>query len=400
MQVAFASSHCVGDFGSGELLVDIARDDPATGFSARDRVSFSVPPDYHAHNDCVAAALLALVGASCREVRFDFPISAQCAAILRGYYELEEIGPVDEALEPRRPGRNLAINFSGGTDSTALYLLLQEVLGDEFKVITFDFGGRFVHERIGFSRFPRHVTCRTNLRALGFDQHGRFLAAGPLLFADYLDLGSVASGHTLLQENLTITDLTERPAPDYRRKDPVYLAGGLVEHHLLRGISSLGVFAIIVDRAPEGMESALAASAPCHTEKYQSRAAWLRHTYREAGAPLPPFLRVLETPIVRWGQNPGQRYSLATLWIAKYEGLDIARVVTPGIERFDLSYADDLSLRFLTCYNTNLLHLLPDHLRASVLAAFHRHRIYPYAERDWQELDIIRRQVFVGGIPA
>jgi hypothetical protein len=299
MHVAFQSSHVARDVSSGELAIDIVRTDSLAGVVQHDQVHFAIPRNYHVHDDCVAAALMTLVGETCPVVTSNFPISEHCARILTSFYKLEDVGPVDASLEPRRPGRHVAINFSGGVDSTALYLLMQEVLGSDFKVVSYDFGGRFRRERTNFELFHRDVTCRTDLRARGFNRHGRFLASLPLLFADYLDLRSIASGHTLHNERDTIVSTIDGVRPDYRRQDGVYRAGGLAEEHFVRGLASPGAIKIILDRAPERLETALAASARRDSEKYYTRAIWSKHVYERVGLPLPDWLTSLTPPATR-----------------------------------------------------------------------------------------------------
>src|SRR6476659_7171829 len=116
--VSFVSSHVAGDYSSGRLTVWVEREDARSGQTHYDELWFEVPPDFHTDNDSVAAALLTLVG-NRRAVTFNFPISARCAQLLTEFYDLEEVSPVDPSLEPRRPGRRLGLNFSGGLDSMA-----------------------------------------------------------------------------------------------------------------------------------------------------------------------------------------------------------------------------------------------------------------------------------------
>ena len=66
---------------------------PATAFDA---LWFTVPADFHTHNDSVAAALMTLVGRRFQDVTFNFSISRYCADTLAWYYQLDEIGPVDD----------------------------------------------------------------------------------------------------------------------------------------------------------------------------------------------------------------------------------------------------------------------------------------------------------------
>src|SRR5688500_5558543 len=107
MQVGFESSHVAGDFAAGWLTVGITRDADGGQASITDAITFSVPADFHVHNDAVAAALMPLVETRGRDVRFNFGISAASAGILRDYYQPRDIGPVDPALPPRTLGRRL-----------------------------------------------------------------------------------------------------------------------------------------------------------------------------------------------------------------------------------------------------------------------------------------------------
>ena len=124
------------------------------------------------------------------------------------------------------------------------------------------------------------------------------------------------------------------------------------------------------------------------------RVLWVRSLFREAGLALPAFLRTVSQPSVPWEHSPGQRYSLISLWTLKHEGRDAARAITANFDQFDFGYLDDLSLNFMARYNTNVIELLPAALRPRLLSAFHGHGIYPYTERDWHELAVVREQAF------
>ena len=73
--------------------------------------------------------------------------------------------------------------------------MLKELAGIEPKVITGEFDG-FHREAVGYASYRRDVSCYTNFRRVFGDRGRRFDAAIPLLFADYADLHSFATGHT------------------------------------------------------------------------------------------------------------------------------------------------------------------------------------------------------------
>ena len=55
-----------------------------------------------------------------------------------------------------------------------------------------------------------------------------------------------------------------------------------------------------------------------------------------------------------------------------------------------MSFLDDLELRLHERYCTNFISLVPPELRGRLLSAFHACGIYPFTERDWHELAILR----------
>lgn len=384
--VRFETNHVARDFGDGALSVVIAATDDARGQTVYDRVTFSVPPDFHAHNDAVAAALLTLVGRRYAVVTFNFPISDYCATTLRDYYGLAEIGPVDASLEPRRPGRWIGLNFSGGFDSVALWCILNHRLGLAFKTITSDYGRSFAHERTGYAAFPRDVTCATDLRDRGFDVNGRFNAAVPLLYADYLDLASLASAHTIRHTADDAAELSAGLRPSFLDKAAAYRAGGLEELHLCRGINTLGMLKIVFAAAPEHLEGALAASAPRWAEKAQAKALMLRRLYQQAGQPEPDWLAATRSP-PRRPAPPGPAWlTLRVLFAAKHFGPEVADRLLPGAGGHDYGFLADLSLDFMGRHNPNYVPYLPDGLRDALLDAYHHYGVYPFTERDWREL--------------
>lgn len=386
-EVSFISSHTEGDFSSGRLTAWVGRPDERTGQTAYDELWFEVPPDFHTHNDSVAAALMTLVGRRYRAVRFNFPISDFCATTLAAYYGLDEVGPRDPALAPRRPGRRLGLNFSGGLDSMAVWALLREHVGADFRAIAMDYGGPFANERRGFRAVPADVICRTNLRALGYDQHGRFNATGGLLFADYLDLGSLTSGHTYNQSPYSIEHLWHGETPRFRAQEGAYAAGGLTEAHLIRGLNSLGTLKVVVALAPELVEASFAAAAPPGAENHITKGLTLRWLYARLGAEPPPGVRLLVFPDPPPSFGAALGPDMRALFIIKHYGMELARRVMRGLEAHDFAWLDELSLDFLGNYNTNYVELIPADLREGILSGYHACGIYPYTERDWRELD-------------
>lgn len=389
MRVRFEASHVSGDFSSGRLEIDILRED-AAGFTRHDDIFFAVPPDFHAHNDLVATALMTLVGRNFPLVSFNFPISEHCAATLRAHYNLDEVGPVDPALAPRQRGRFIGLSLSGGIDSIAAWVLLKNA-GCDFKVITSDYGGPFERERLSFEHFPRDITCATDLRLKGFDRSGRFIFATPLLFADYLDLAGITSGHTFMHAPPRAFDSFDRgQEPPFRAQERSFTAGGVDEVHLIRGLTPFGAVKVAWRGVPERLEDAFAASSIPGTDKYFGKGLMVRWLCAQAGEPPPPFLEPLAPPKkgVTYGVRLAQDFRAP--FFAKHYGLEMAELMSPGFTQHDLSFLDDLTLDFLWKFNTNFVSLIPEPIRGGVLDALYQLEVYPFDERDWRELRLVR----------
>jgi hypothetical protein len=386
---AFQSSHVGGDFADGRLMLRMAREDAAAGVTRVDEVFFTVPSDFHTHNDSVAAASLTLVGRSCPRVSFNFPISPQCAELLQAHYGLAEVGPVDPALTPRRPGRQLALNLSGGIDSTALWLLLRAALGHEFRTISSAYGGRLAFEEAAFRTLGPDTIVGTNLRALGLDQHGRFNAAAPLLFADYLDLHSLTSAHIFREHGYHFRPQAPGDQPYYLQQEAPYRAGGLREAHIVRSLYVHGLIRLILRLAPERMRAALLGCAPVGTEKFVTKALLVRAECRALGIAPPRDALDPRVTVGRFKFRTSHSEDLRALAIIKHDGWELASRLFDGLERFDLGFLDDVSLEFVRRYHPDFVALIPTELRAAVLELFERCDILPYDARDLAEFELV-----------
>lgn len=91
VRLTFDSNHVERDFAGGRLVVRVTIEYDELQFTRREEIFFSVPTDFHAHNDLVAAALMAIMGKGYRSARFNFPISTRCAEMLPSYHRLEDV---------------------------------------------------------------------------------------------------------------------------------------------------------------------------------------------------------------------------------------------------------------------------------------------------------------------
>ena len=387
--VQLTSDHARGAAERGQLTLGIAWADERRGLTVHDAVHFSVPRDYHAHNDAVAAALLTLVGRWYPAVTFDFPISVRCAELLTARYTLTEIGPVDPALPAREPGPWLGLGFSGGIDSTALWVVLRRVLDEPLRVVTSDYGGPYAFERAGYEQLARDVTSATDLRRAHYDRAGRFHAAAPLLFAEYLGLGALAGGYVFEDS----ADPFGPPVAPPPVGAGALLAGGLHDAQLLRCLHATATSLILVVAGQDLLQGALAASSDPGSSMGALKALVLQELHARAGVALPPWLdrpwRAPRRPV--FGGRAIE--DLRLLLLIKWRGLDAVRQIADGLDRLDLAFLDDLTLDFATRYDPAALVLMPPEWAARLPPAFAQCGIGAYTERDRQELAILRERV-------
>ena len=395
MRMRVGSSHVGGDFSSGRIDVSLDGTSPA-GEPLAARYFFRVPPDFRAHNDLVAASLMTILGYAHPAVEFAFPLSRRCADLLARAYGLAAIGPVDDSLEPRRAGRNLGLSYSGGLDSLGLYRFLRRTIPDQLKVVFADFGGKFQRERDALLVDP-DVCCATNFRTKEVERNGgRFMAAVAILYADYLDLGRVTFGHTVDHPHpVSMESLKGGHDPIFVGHDAAFRAAALEEVYLVRGVSFVASTMLSASSAANDaeVERSLRASARPDTEKGVRKRLALRYLYASRGLPVPPFVGPLAFPEApaRFGRDYAQDFKW--VFLSKHFGVPLANRVVAGIDRFDLSAVHRLSLAFYAKYHTSIAELIPDPLRNAALAWFHECGVYPYTERDWDELDQVRRFV-------
>ncbi|RIK44467.1 MAG: hypothetical protein DCC58_08160, partial [Chloroflexi bacterium] len=367
MRVAFDSSHVTGDFASGKLVVRVTMEDDTQGLTWQDTIFFSVPPDFHAHNDLVAAALMAAVGRGFSLVRFNFPVSTRCADVLPRYHHAEVISRIDPHLEPRQPGRFLGISFSGGLDSVALWTLLRDVARIPFKVITAEYDG-FHRESVGYASYQRDVSCWTNFRTVLGDRGRRFDAAIPLLFADYADLYAFATGHQFASIPSLWNDPASGDPPEFLSQNAVAEAGGLEELHILRCLDTAAVLQFLVATAPDRIERAWIASARPQMSKSVVKALMLAHAFRRTGQPVPAYLQRIRLPRFPERRGVASIVHLRLIWVHRFAGPHIARRVFALANGTDWTPLEQLSLEMYWKYIPSLTTLIPEAFRETLLA--------------------------------
>lgn len=352
-----------------------------------EEIYFALPAGFHAHNDLVATALMATVSGPFRSVRFPFPISRRCADGLAGYFGCK-IGPVDDDLEPRRPGRYLGLAFSGGLDSVGVLTMLRDLAGVDVRLITGEFDG-FYRESVAYASYERDVSCHTNFRARLGDAF-RFDAAIPILFADFADLAAFAGGHTFGNMPLVWTNpLTDQP--EFTRTDPLVHAAGITEVHIARCLLEPGLLQVIVRAAPDRIEMGLHGTGREGERKHGAKVLTLRALFERSGTPMPGYLRNARLPVRRAYRGVDDSIHLRAIFIRRFVGQAQAALISPRCASVDWTPVDGLRLDLFTRYNTILAAVIPDPFREPLLTGLRACGVEPYRDDDHLELEALRR---------
>jgi cyanophycin synthetase len=360
----------------GQLVIDLASE------HQRDRLHFSVPEGFRAHFDLVASAVAPLLRSSYAHITFDFPVSdlVRMRVAARTRAEVVSAG----AGDPRQPGSRLALNFSGGVDSLAAWLLAP----DEMLRVAVDYGRWFQRERKSFAPLAPDVICSTDFRAKGYGQTDwLFMAAATTLFADHLDLSSVGFG-----THLAASPSYLRPR-EWEPRDltaPLLSAAGLRDRTLTRGLTEFGT-SLIVDRyAPDVAGDALASVGRRGSAKmFRKRLIYDSAVAFRGGPRVDIENRRLPHRKIRLWQSYGMDFALIIL-MALYPPEFVRRFIK-NVESGVLEAARDIRPDFAFRCNPLFVQHIPAHLRDTVTRRMASAGIEMYGDADWVEYEKLRR---------
>lgn len=351
------------------------------GKTQADQVSFSVPDDFHAHPDCVAAALSTLAGRKFGRLVFDFAISRQAQEMIASTYD------ADVAFDgvpppPRQPGSNIALNFSGGFDSLAAKLLA----GDDIKLISMAFGGAFAREETYFQTFDT-IVCRSDLRAKGYHRNDwRFMGSASLLLADYLELGVIAFG--------TIFEASpwnyRPPRAAMSRPNGPFGAAGTANTSWVAGLTELGTAMIMLTYQPDAIAPALTSLAMPGSEKYFRKQLLLKLAARRLKLK-DDFAGELKLPKEKYQFGSGFTTDFLLPLILQHYGMDFMSQAIAGVPDDPLlkeAMRSDLSFYFKL--NPNLLNDIPVPMRPLILQRGYAAGIEPFNETDFASYRKVR----------
>ncbi len=381
-RIRFSSSHVRSEYPDGCLVVEIE------GAAGLDTIHFSVPPDFFAHNDLVAAALATLCGRKFSRIEFDFPISNKCRELIALGAEAEvcATGSVNE----RQPGENISLNFSGGLDSLATSLLAP----GKFKLVSFDFGGKYASERAWFEQLSPDAICRTDFRDRRYNKghnpathyvYWTYFGAASILFADYLRLGGTSFG-TIFE---TAPRLFRLPQSMQPTTDPFFAAAGLKDVTFTEGLTEFGTAKIMLALGPTLIDNALESLAPRGTEKRLRKELLIAAVRHANGGPRPNF-EDYSYPRAKIPLGTSYTADFVIVYFVKRYGFEVVSRWIDGLEKLDRSLLDRINVDWYLKFNPCFLPNLCPALRPVVMSNLQTAGIDLFCEADWESYRLTR----------
>lgn len=343
-----------------------------------DEIFFGVPESFLPHPDCTAVALATFCGQAFDEIHFNQPLSEKARKAIAN--RTRAMVTANASAEPRPPGAQSLLNFSGGFDSLAAWLLAprgQLRLGIAF-------GHWFQREADFFGTLGSDVICETDFRRKGYARNDwMFMAAPSMLLAEHLHLGAIAFG--------TIFEASAghfRPDPAQERLE-LFEAIGVSDATLTRGLTEFGTALIVTHYTPELVDGSLASLAAPHSEKNLRKRLLIKAAHEYRGGP-PPDISAYAKPrdTYQFGKNYGIDFltvifarlygaRLVSLWIDNVEDIDFET-----LNRIDVSWVFKWIPSFDSTIRPDLLRHAKDRAKAAGLGEFD--------EEDWRNHAAIR----------
>lgn len=364
---------------NGRLLLTITTE------TRRDQIRFSVPDGFRAHPDLVAAAVTPLIRNRYRRIEFAFPVSERVrhAVAVRANADVVAAGVGD----PRPPGSQVLLNFSGGMDSLAAWLLAP----DDVRRLAIDFGPWFRRERAFFETLEPDVVCETDFRSKGYAGNDwLFMGSAGILFADHLDLGWIgfgtnfeSSASSFHRRGWVPNQVDSSPLPTF------VTATGLRGATYTRGLTEFAG-SLVVDRfGPHLVDGSMRSLARSGAGKgFRKRLAYDSAVAFRGGPAVDLDRRMPRTKIRMWRSYPTDFAMVA--FMAMYPPRFVEQFVR-DVEPDVFEAARQIRPDFLFRNNPLFVTQIPPRMRDTVMRRMGEAGVENYREDDWVEYDKLRR---------
>lgn len=345
-------------------------------------VQFNVPSDFTISGDLAAAVAIAIRPLDSRSICFNFPVSSRAREIVAKDYLMEVKAP--DGIEPLiRPIENSFLNFSGGVDSLAA----QKLLGSRVRLLSIDFGGGFAREAEWFREWDTFVV-ETNFRNKPFNENldWRFMAAGTLLFAEYLHIGSVYWGSVLEASPYWFSNQRKK-AVEETVSTHVFGIANLRMCQAVTPLSEYGTMKIAATTGAETLERSLVSCANPKSEKY-FRKMLLRSI--ATGEQLSTEVLRATAPQRKYAFRSSFGVDVLTAYFCWSLGIDFVREYLAEISDENAKELSNLDMRFFEKYNPANVPALPAAAQKEILGGYEECGLKPYDAIDVESLDKCR----------
>jgi hypothetical protein len=348
-----------------------------------DDVSFSIPPGFRVHPDCMAASLATFCGTSFHQIEFAFPVSEKLRTAIASWSGATVIA--EGSTEPRQRGTRTALNFSGGFDSLAAYYLAPA----EQLRCAIDFGGWFKRERQFFETQKPDIICSTDFRSKGYDrQSWMFMAAPSILLADYLDLEAIGFGTNF--ESSRWHYHSKLDASPRGAGNALFAGVGLHDATLTRGLTGFGITKVLCHFAPDLIPLSLKSLAPEGSIKRMRKTMVYESTRHVLGG-APPALEAAPHPAKRYKLGENYTEDVLALILAKLHGSRPVSRWMEGLETVDEDELAGVDVSWAFKFNPIFEQYIPSPLRTTVMQRLAEAQVETFCEGDWDHYRAFRQ---------
>lgn len=330
-------------------------------------------------NDALALAISTFAGKAFGEIEIDLPILMQTKKNIERFTEANVIAPIAENTNIITERNSIILNFSGGFDSLAAFLLMPS----DTKLVAIDFGGWFEREKNFFQRFKPY-TLKTNFRQLKLDKNSwTFMGVGAILYGEALNAGYNVFG-TILEA--TPAQFVEEPGAARSFSTEPFFSAGLKDIRYTNGLTEVGTAMVVSYYAPElANESLISLSNPKTEKRYRKEV--LLDIVCEKFQRNVEFERT-EAPNnkVPFGTNFAMDF--LCLYILKNRGLEIANATVSDIPEEVIEFVNSNKLNFYERINCEFISgttFINDSYRSEFMGKVLKAGILPYTENDYKE---------------
>lgn len=344
--------------------------------------NFTVPSDFTVSGDLAAAAAIVCRPADDELWEFNFPVSPRAKAIAKRDYNIF-IKASDALLPSNQPAKAAYLNFSGGVDSLAAHYLL----GTAVHLLSIDFGGAFTREANWFSHWDTYIVA-SDLRKKPFveGRDWRFMAAGAMLFRDYLGIGSLYWG-TVLEASPYWLSNNQKREPRTTEATHAFGMAQLKTCQAITPLSEYGTMKVALKWGEEVLTKSIESCSSPGSEKL-FRKRLLRSI--AAGETFPSENVLAQAPCNKHKFGTAFGPDVLTAYFFWRYGSEFVSDFLAELSADARMELGRLNMEFFERYNPANLATIPSDVRGSIVAEYLRCGIHPYTCDDVRSLEECR----------